>query len=244
MQAAALTIEILILIGMIIFGFYIKTFLPSYLGKKGENMATKEDIAEITRRTAEVQKDFNEKFELFSGDVQFKKNFYFKQYSDLYCKLYSIIIQSEYVRLFIKKHDETDIRFDDAPFIEISPSKLEEMKIDIKQGEPVKTFFQQNWIDTPISQFDKKTLCDTIIQNGSLSSQELLKEAVSYRFAYNYYSGNKDAKNTNVSETANAEELRLIRDMVCRIVKDYNKLRRDLGLTYSEKEIVDGIPRL
>lgn len=87
-------------------------------------------------------------------------------------------------------------------------------------------------------------LCDLIIQNDSLASQELLKLAVSYRFAYSFYSGNKDAKNSDVSETANEEEFRLIRAMVCSIVKDYNQLRKELNMPYNAEEISDGIPRL
>jgi hypothetical protein len=82
-------------------GLFIKNYFPSYMDEKGKNLATKEDIQEITRKTEEVQKEFKEGFERFSSDLQFKYNFYFKQYSELYSKLYSIIIQSEYVRRFI-----------------------------------------------------------------------------------------------------------------------------------------------
>lgn len=84
-------------------GLFVKNYLPSYMDEKGKNLATKEDIQEITRKTEEVQQEFRENFELFSSDVQFKYDFYYKQYSELYCKLYAIIIQSEYVRHFIKK---------------------------------------------------------------------------------------------------------------------------------------------
>lgn len=71
------------------------------MDKKGENIATKEDIEEITRKTEEVQREFKEEFEAFSSDMKFKYDFFYKQYSKLYCKLYAIIIQSEYVRHFI-----------------------------------------------------------------------------------------------------------------------------------------------
>jgi len=244
MQTALLIGEILILIGMFVLGLYVKNFFPSYMGKKGENLATKEDIAEITRRTEDVQRDFKERFELFSSDVQFKYDFFYKQYSELYCKLYSIIIQSEYVRLFFEKNDGTVLPFDEEPFIEMSKNHRQNQKIEIKQGETIKNSSSEECIETPISQFNKAMLCDLIIQKDSLASQELLKLAVSYRFAYSFYSGNNDAKNSDVSETANEEEFRLIRAMVCNIVKDYNQLRKELKMPYNEQEITDGVPRL
>ena len=72
------------------------------MDKKGENLATKEDIKEITRKTEEVQREFKEEFEAFSSDMKFKYDFFYRQYSELYCKLYAIVIQSEYVRHFIQ----------------------------------------------------------------------------------------------------------------------------------------------
>ena len=37
-------------------GLFTKNYLSSYMDKKGENLATKEDIEEITRKTEEVQR--------------------------------------------------------------------------------------------------------------------------------------------------------------------------------------------
>lgn len=42
----------------ILLGLFIKNYLPSYMDEKGKNLATKEDIQEITRKTEEVQKEF------------------------------------------------------------------------------------------------------------------------------------------------------------------------------------------
>lgn len=96
-------------------GFVYKKYLPSYMDEKGKNLATKEVIEEITRKTKEVQKEFKEIFELFTNDVKFKYDFYYKQYADLYCKLYAFVIQSEYVRHFIELTDNRIITFEDAP---------------------------------------------------------------------------------------------------------------------------------
>ncbi len=49
---------LLIIVGLIavVFG---RKFFPSYLGEKGKNLATKEDIAEITRKVEGVRHEYN-----------------------------------------------------------------------------------------------------------------------------------------------------------------------------------------
>lgn len=244
MQTAILIFEILIALGIFALGLFTKNYFPSYMDKKGENLATKEDIEEITKKTEAVQQEFREGFELFSSDVRFKYDFYYRQYSELYCKLYSIVIQSEYVRAFIKMDRGQDITFDDAPFVEMSPSKKFSQKINFKAGEQPLVTSSEEIYETPLSKFNKSQMCSLIIENDSLASQDLLKIAVSYRFAEFFYSGNKDARNSDAAKTADEEEFRLIREMVCCIVKEYNMLRKELKMPYNENEIIDGIPRL
>ncbi|HPW40985.1 MAG TPA: hypothetical protein PLW98_05690 [Bacillota bacterium] len=225
-------------------GLFIKNYFPSYMDEKGKNLATKEDIQEITRKTEEVQKEFKEGFERFSSDLQFKYNFYFKQYSELYSKLYSIIIQSEYVRRFIFITNAQEHSFDEVPFFEITPTHRMKQQFKFKAGKPV-TFNQSSEeIETPIPQFNKKQLCDYIIENGEYSTQELLKTAVSYRFAYSHYEGNPEVKNSSCADAANDEEFRLIREMVCCIVKEYNFFRKELKMNYNQSELETGIPQL
>ena len=243
MDLATLIVSILTTLIITIGGWYFKNFFPKYMEKKGENLATKEDIAEITRRTEEVQRDFKERFALFSSDVKFKYDFYYKQYSDLYCKLYSIIIQSEYIRVFLKKSQEKDFPFDDYPFLEMN-NRTVKQTYSFEAGKTVAIDVKDELIQTPITQFNKAQLCDLIIENRSLATQELLKLTVSYRFAYNYYSGNTDVPQTSVSKTADEEEFQLIRKIVCEIVKDYNHLRKELKMPFNEQELSDGIPHL
>ncbi len=75
MEWIYIAVEIIL---VFLLGLFIKNFLPSYMEEKGKNLATKEDIEAITRKTEEVQKEFKEGFELFSSDVRFKYDFYFK----------------------------------------------------------------------------------------------------------------------------------------------------------------------
>lgn len=86
MDIIGILFNVAILIAVYVFYRLIKNYVPSYFDEKGKNLATKQDIAEITRKTEEVQKEFKEGFELFSSDVRFKYDFFYKQYSELYCK--------------------------------------------------------------------------------------------------------------------------------------------------------------
>lgn len=242
MDIAILIIQIVSLLLVFLISLYVKNFLPSYMNKKGENLATKEDIAEITKKTEEVQKEFKEQFELFSSDVKFKYDFYYRQYSELYSKLYAIIVQSEYVRLFLEKNDGKIFTFEEAPFVEVGPT---ERLTDTFRTENGKATMEskKDVIKTDISQYNKKALADYIITNGELASQELLKLAVSYRFAHEFYSGNAAGPGTDeFRHTADEEEFRLIRKLVCCVVKEYNSLRKNLQMTYDEEELQNGIP--
>jgi len=69
--------------------------------------------------------------------MRFKYDFFYKQYSELYCKLYAIIIQSEYVT-----------------FLEISPTHRETTwNIGGEKGLSVSRKTES--IETPISKFNK-----------------------------------------------------------------------------------------
>ena len=176
--------------------------------------------------------------------MRFKYDFFYKQYSELYCKLYAIIIQSEYVRHFIQITDGKVITFEEAPFLEISPTHREITTWNIGGEKGSSVSRKTESIETPISKFNKKELCDYIIQNGELASQNLLKLAVSYRFAHEHYSGNDSGGSVDVKEKADDEEFRMIKEIVSTIVKDYNQLRKELKLSYDEEEISSGVPTI
>jgi hypothetical protein len=228
-------IWIIEIINLFLFGLFIKNYLPSYMGKKGENLATKQDIAEITRKSEEVQDEFRREYKKFSSDMQFKYDFYYKQYVELYTKLYSIICQSEYLRRFFHLYDGTDFAFDETPFIEIikktSVSKIESVENNITN---VNTEYTKR---DNITNFCKKELSDLIINKGEFASQKLLKLAVAYRFAHDNYSGNEEIKVTEISNLAGEEEFILITEIVKTIIHEYNMLRKELKMDFIESEI-------
>ena len=234
----------IIAIGIIWIKQLINKSFPAYMEEKGKNLATKQDIADITRKTEEVQREFKEHFELFSIDSHYKNEYYNNSYSNLYSKLYAIIIQSEYVREFIKKYQNKELPFEDYPFLEVGQTTHVTRKVEFKQDGPPTISSNSISFETDLSKFNKKMICDYIIEHADIASSELLKLAVSYRVAYSFYSGNPDVKNSSVSNDANKEELRLIREIVYRIVREYNELRRNLCMPINQEELDSGILRL
>ena len=65
MEIVNLILNIAVIVLIFLVGLFTKNYLPSYMDKKGENLATKEDIPDITRKTEEVQREFKEEFEHF-----------------------------------------------------------------------------------------------------------------------------------------------------------------------------------
>ena len=244
MEYIMLIINVSVLLFMILLGLFIKNYLPSYMDEKGKNLATKEDIKEITLKSESVLQDFRKEFLNFSVDKGFKHDFYFKQYSELYTKLYAIVCQSEYVRHFLKirDEDERELPFEEAPFLEMAPIIRTTQNISYHEDTGHKITQTKEQIATELTQFNKKKLFELIISKSEYSSQKLLKLAIAYRFAHDFYSHNPDSKEyTDIQKTADLEEVRLIREMVLCIVKEYNFFRKELNMEYIQSELNGGM---
>ena len=59
---------------LIILGFVIKNYLPSYFHEKGKNLATKEDISDITKIVEQVKNEFISETELLKTKLQFQSS--------------------------------------------------------------------------------------------------------------------------------------------------------------------------
>ena len=94
MDTVQIVLEGAILIVIIFGGLLFKNYLPSYMNTKGENLATKEDIQSITKLTEEVQDEFRRGFDEFTKEREFKYEYYYTQFRELYARLYAIIAQS------------------------------------------------------------------------------------------------------------------------------------------------------
>ncbi len=56
----AIFILILEIIILVVIGYIAKSYLPSYFREKGRNLATKEDIAEITKKIEGIKHEFRQ----------------------------------------------------------------------------------------------------------------------------------------------------------------------------------------
>ena len=74
MDAVILTLQIFTSIGIFIAGLFLRKYLPTYLSKKGENLATKEDIAEITQRIESVKNSYASQLERFRSALSVSAN--------------------------------------------------------------------------------------------------------------------------------------------------------------------------
>ena len=70
MEILLLILQILIILGMIAGWNLLKEFLPGYIREKGKNLATKEDIGEITRGVESVKNDFSTNLERLKADLK------------------------------------------------------------------------------------------------------------------------------------------------------------------------------
>jgi len=225
------------LLVLFIIGLFTKKYLPSYMSEKGKNLATKEDIQEITKRTEEVKILFQQEMEIFSKDLTFTNDYAFNRYSILYTKLYGIVIQSEYLRFFYKKNEIEDLSFEEYPFLEIKRNQVRQ-NINVFSGSTISE--EVTPLEDEITSFNKKELCDYIIEHSEYASPKLLKLAIAYRYAWHNYSGTKPFDDAAITKAFDDSEFNLIREIVTIIIKEYNEMRKIVKLSYSEYELEHG----
>ena len=120
------------------------------------------------------------------------------------------------------------------PFITITPINRRTQKLEFKPGERPKISASTEQIETPISRFNFDLLVEYIISHSALADQNLMKYAVSYRFAHSV---------VNVEEQgieAENEDSRLQDSIIRSIVKTYNQLREYLKMDYDQHELETG----
>lgn len=65
-------LEIIFIIFIAFIYYYLKNTLPSYLKEKSKNLATKEDIEEITNKVESIKHDYNRQLEEFKQELLIK----------------------------------------------------------------------------------------------------------------------------------------------------------------------------
>ena len=90
-------------------------------------------------------------------------------------------------------------------------------------------------IETSISKFNFDQLVEYIVSNSALADQDLMKYAVSYRFAHDV------ARANGQPQEAEDEESRLQAAIIGSIIKTYNRLRKELRMDDNHSELDSGM---
>lgn len=65
----SLIADVVLFVSIFIVGLLVKTYLPGYIGEKAKNLATKEDIADITNQIEQVKTEYSKQLELYKSDI-------------------------------------------------------------------------------------------------------------------------------------------------------------------------------
>jgi hypothetical protein len=72
MEILNLILSSVAILGIAVIALLWKTYLPSYLKKKAEHLATKEDIGEITEQVKKVETKYSSELEKLRSDLERK----------------------------------------------------------------------------------------------------------------------------------------------------------------------------
>lgn len=187
------------------------TSLDKYFDKKAENLATKQDIEEITVKTETIQTEFYKVKSEFDLDLKFKYQFYEMQYKQLYSELYCKICKSEALRYILNNLlKEMSLDFDTVPIVDYETDSEE---IQAQHG-----------INSDVSEQIINLVCTKHI----FASPELIK------MTYLFDSIRKCDESSN--EEANKAECKLKIAILKIILKDYYWLRQQLHLQKGKDE--------
>lgn len=206
--------DVLLYIAIVVIAGIIKKMwssLDTYFEKRAENLATKQDVAEITIKTEQVQADFHKILGKFDADLKFKYEFYENQYIQLYSPLFCIVCESESLRYILTSLSEEHMVFSEYPIVEY----------EAEDGEKE-------------SQETEKTICvkllNLIFDKYMYASPSLIKLASALVNIGKYQT------NVNSEEQKKLLEYQLKAEVIKTVLKDYYWLRGQLHLQESEDE--------
>lgn len=73
MVALTVIIVVLATVGLVVLGWFLRSYFPSYLSEKGRNLATKEDVKEITGKIEEVKASIGSRLHIYQ--VRYEREF-------------------------------------------------------------------------------------------------------------------------------------------------------------------------
>ena len=222
---------ILVFIELVI--MLVVLLLKGYFEQKGKLLADTEHAKELTDITESVKHDYTKK------DIQYgSKNEYFKErYYNLYSELYAVISQSEFQRYFYSVYSTPNADITDTtriPFIEHNSERKTD-RISFKDGVS-STSSETIPTNQDITDFNKEYIYKLILRNSNYASQALLSLGLAYRFVHRYYL--KDLEKERIKQGMNNEEVKIIHKIVQVVIKEYNWLRKEIGLSYNNEEML------
>ena len=173
------------------------------------------------------------KFDFVVDTKKFRRDHYYNQLKELYFELYSIIVQSEFLRTY---HQIDEFRsLQEVPFIEIE-KRLKKHKQDLFTGETLKE--SEEIVESAITKFNKIGLVGFILEKKEFASPDLLKLAVGYRYIHEHYQNESFPKKQ--LEKFQIKELEFIYQIVTIVIKEFNEKSKYCNMNYNKTEIKDG----
>lgn len=214
-------------LGGLFIGLFVKDLFPAYAKKKGENLATKQDIADITQKQEEVKADITKQLSDYNRKNDFRMKLQYERYDKLYSRIYSNICQSELFRIIIEERQGFQCDFEEYPFFDIESTRLH-TTINLENGMQVR----QETLQNDFTKLNKKQLCQYIIDRANYASSKLLKIAIAYRFMEQHY-GDGETPSNNAIDYFNHQELRLLKNMIETILLEHQELINELELEFN-----------
>ena len=118
---------------LIIIGFFLRSYLPSYFEKKGENRATKEDTGEITGIDESVRSKI--------AEIRNERDEYFREQRACLLKFYDLSIEFHYEKLAVNFGDFPFISDDGQSMFEFQKSFYEKVSELIKSYQRIVVYF-------------------------------------------------------------------------------------------------------
>jgi hypothetical protein len=108
MNEWVIALEILQVVIIVIIGLFIRSYLPGYFKKKGENLATKEDIGEITEQVERIKTLYSAQMESTRSSIaqaRLEKEEYLREQKSCLLRFYDLAIELMYEKLAVNFGD-------------------------------------------------------------------------------------------------------------------------------------------
>lgn len=108
MDGWLVALEILQIVVVFVVGLLVKAYLPAYFSKKGENLATKEDIGEITEQVERIKTLYSAQMESFRASIaqaRLAREEYLHEQKSCLLQFYDLAIELMYEKLAVSFGD-------------------------------------------------------------------------------------------------------------------------------------------